>query len=151
VDPTLPIYDVATMHQALRSSTAEHRFDTMLLTVLALVGLVLAAAGIASVVAFFVTARTHEIGVRLALGATAGEILVLFARQSAPPILVGVLLGAVGAAATSGLLRGSLYGVSAIDPLTGVAAVLLLVTVAGFATLLPARQATRVDPVRVLQ
>ena len=91
VDPALPIYDVATMHQAMRTSTAEHRFDTMLPMVLALVGLVLAAAGIASVVAFFVTARTHEIGVRLALGATSGEILVLFARQSAAPILLGVV------------------------------------------------------------
>ncbi len=151
VDPTVPLYDIATMPQAIRATTAEHWFDTMLLTVLALIGLVLAAAGIASVVAFFVTARTHEIGVRLALGATAGEILTLFARQSARPILAGVIIGSVVAAGASRLLRGSLYGVGAIDPLTGVAVVLVLVIVAGVATLVPARRATRVDPVRVLQ
>jgi predicted permease len=151
VDPALPIYDVATMHQSIRASTAEHRFDTLLLTVLALVGLVLAGAGIASVVAFFVTARTHEIGVRLALGATAGEIVGLFARQSARPILVGVVIGSAGAVAVSRLLRGSLYGVNAVDPVTGLAVALVLIAVAGVATVLPALQATRVDPVRVLQ
>ena len=151
VDPALPIYDVVTMHQAIRASTAEHRFDTMLLTVLALVGLVLAAAGIGSVVAFFVTARAHEIGVRLALGATTGEIVGLFARQSAGPIALGVVIGSLGAATAARVLRGSLYGVSTIDPLTGLAVVIILVVVAGIATLVPARQATRVDPVRVLQ
>ena len=151
VDPTLPIYDIATMRQAIRASTAEHRFDTLLLTVLALVGLVLAAAGVASVVAFFVMARTREIGVRVALGATAGEIMTMFARQSARPIAVGVVVGGAGAAAAARLLRGSLYGVSAVDPMTGLAVVLILVVVAGVATFVPARLATRVDPVRVLQ
>jgi predicted permease len=151
VDPTIPIFGVTTMHQAIRTSTAEQRFNTMLLGVLALVGLALAAVGIASVVAFFVTARTHEIGVRLALGATSAEIVGLFGRQIMQPVILGVTIGIAGAAATSGLLRGSLYGVRAIDPLTGIAVVIVLVIVAAIATLVPARQATLVDPVRVLQ
>jgi putative ABC transport system permease protein len=151
VDPTLPIFGVTTMHQAIRTSTAEQRFNTMLLGVLALVGLVLAGAGIASVVAFFVTARTHEIGVRLALGATPAEIVTLLGRQIMRPVILGVTIGTVAAAATSGLLKGSLYGVSAIDPLTGLAVIFVLVLVAAIATLVPARQATLVDPVRVLQ
>jgi len=151
VDPTLPIYDVATMRQALRASTAEHRFDTLLLTVLALIGLVLAGAGIASVVAFLVTARTHEIGVRLALGATAGEIVALFARQSARPILAGVVLGSAGAAAASRILRGSLYGVSTLDPVSAGIVTIVLVGVAVVATLIPARRVAQIDPVRVLE
>ena len=118
---------------------------------LALVGLVLAGAGIASVVAFFVSARTHEIGVRLALGATPREIVGLFARQSARQVLGGVLLGSVGAIAVSRLLGGALYGVSAADPLTALAVVLVLGAVASVATVVPALRATRVDPVRVLQ
>jgi predicted permease len=151
VDPALPIFGVTTMHQAIRASTAENRFNTTLLVVLAIVGLVLAGAGIASVVAFFVTARTHEIGVRMALGATAAEIIALLARQIMQPIVIGVVIGVAGAVTTSRLLRGSLYGVSATDPLTGAAVVLALVIVAAIATVLPARQGTRVDPVRVLQ
>jgi putative ABC transport system permease protein len=151
VDPALPLYDIATMREAITASSAEHRFDTLLLMVLATVGLLLAGAGIASVVAFFVSARTHEIGVRLALGATSPEIVGLFARQSARQVLGGVVLGSVGAITVSRLLRGSLYGVSAADPLAGVAVVLVLAAVATIATVLPALRATRVDPVRVLQ
>jgi putative ABC transport system permease protein len=150
VDPTLPVYDVTTMQRAMRASTAEHRFDTMLLAALAVIGVVLAAAGVASVVAFFVTARTHEIGVRLALGATGREIVNLFARQSARPILGGVVIGMLGGVAAARLLQGSLYGVSAVDPATTLAVVVLLIAVAGAATLIPARQAAKVDPVRVL-
>jgi putative ABC transport system permease protein len=151
VDPALPLYDIATMREAITASSAEHRFDTLLLAVLASVGLLLAGAGIASVVAFFVSARTHEIGVRLALGATPHQVVGLFVRQSARQVAAGVVLGGVGAIAVSRLLRGSLYGVSAGDPVTALAVVLVLAGVAGVATMLPALRATRVDPVRVLQ
>jgi putative ABC transport system permease protein len=151
VDPALPLYDVAAMREAITTSAAEQRFDTLLLTMLAVVGLLLAGAGIASVVAFFVSARTHEIGVRVALGATSREIVGLFARQSARQVLGGVLLGSAGAIAIARVLRGSLYGVSPADPLTAVAVVVVLAGVASIATLLPALRATRVDPVRVLQ
>jgi putative ABC transport system permease protein len=151
VDPALPIFDIATMREAMTASSAEHRFDTLLLTLLALVGLLLSGAGIASVVAFFVSARTHEIGVRLALGATSREIVGLFARQSARQVLGGVVLGTAGAITIARLLRGLLYGVTASDPVTGLAVILVLACVASIATLVPALRATRVDPVRVLQ
>ncbi len=151
VDPTLPLYDVSTMRQSVRAVTAEHRFNTALLLVLASVGLVLAGAGIASVVAFFVSARTQEIGVRMAMGATSVAILGLLARQSLRPMLAGIGVGLVAAFATTRFLRSSLYGVSPIDPLTMAAVVLVLLLVAAIAVLLPARRAVAVDPVEVLR
>ena len=151
VDPTLPLFDISTMRQSVRTATAAHRFNTALLLVLASVGLVLAGAGIASVVAFFVSARTQEIGVRMAMGATSGAILGLLAWQSARPMLIGIGVGLAGALATTRLLSSSLYGVNPIDPLTIGAVIVILLLVAGIATLLPARRAVAVDPVEVLR
>ncbi len=151
VDPTLPLYDISTMRQSVRAVTAEHRFNTALLLVLALVGVVLAGAGIASVVAFFVSARTQEIGVRMAMGATSMAILGMLARQSFRPMIAGIGVGLVAAFATTRFLRSSLYGVSPIDPLTTVAVVAVLLLVAAIAVLVPARRAVAVDPVEVLR
>jgi putative ABC transport system permease protein len=151
VDPSVPLFAITTMHQAVRKSTAEHRFNTLLLLTLALVGLALSGAGIASVVAFFVTARTREIGVRMAMGATGSGIIALLVRQNMRPLGIGLLLGLAGAAAATRLLRGSLYGVQAVDPVTAIAVILAVALVALVAIVIPARRATRVDPVVVLQ
>jgi ABC-type antimicrobial peptide transport system permease subunit len=138
------------MPQAIRASTAEHRFDTQLLLILALVGLALAGAGIASVVAFFVSARTREIGVRMAMGATSSGIVALLLRQHLRPMAGGVALGLVGSFIAARILRGLLYGVTANDPTTTLVVVCALCAVAVVAILLPARRAARVDPVQVL-
>jgi predicted permease len=151
VDPTLPLYRISTMHEAIRASTAQARFNTALLGTFGVVGLLLAAAGIYSVIAYFVSLRTHEIGVRMALGASARDVVSLMTWQGLRPILVGVAIGGVAAFAATRVLRGSLYGVSATDPLTFVGVAAVLVVVGLLATLIPARRATRVDPTRALQ
>jgi predicted permease len=151
VDPSLPLYRIATMSEALRASTAQARFNTLLLASFGAIGLLLAAAGIYSVIAYFVSMRTHEIGVRMALGATTRDIVTLMTWQGLRPVFIGVAIGAVTAFATTRLLRGSLYGVSATDPLTFAGVVVVLVAVGLVATLIPARRAMRVEPTRALQ
>ena len=150
VDPSLPLYGIRTMQQALGESTAQARFNTLLLTLLGTIGLVLAAIGIYGVVAYFVNLRSHEIGVRVALGARPRDVIGLMTWQGARPILVGIGLGLLAAAATTRLLRNSVYGVSVTDPLTMAAVAVALGVVGLLATLIPARRATRVDPVRAL-
>ena len=151
MDPSIPLYGVTTMEEALRGSTAQTRFNTLLLGLLSGVGLVLAAVGIYSVIAYFVSLRQQEIGIRMALGATPRDVLALMTWQGVRPVLAGLLLGAAGALATTRLLRGSVYGVSVTDPLTAVGVLALLLAVALVATLVPARRATRVSPGEALQ
>ena len=146
LDAGLPLYSVSSMDDALVRSMAEARFHTLLLAALGAIGLVLAALGIHSVIAFFVSIRTHEIGVRMALGATSGDVVTLLTWQGMRPVLAGVALGAVGALAASRLLAGSLYGVTTSDPVTYVGVATLLVGVGVLASLVPARRATQVDP-----
>jgi putative ABC transport system permease protein len=151
VDPNVPLHRITTMDDALRLSTATTRFNTLLLTALGLVGVVLAAIGIFGVVAFFVGARSHEISVRRALGASGRDVLSLLTWQGMRPVILGAAIGVVGALATSRVLSASLVGVTATDPLTFVAAMLAILGVGLLATLLPARRALRVEPVRALQ
>lgn len=151
VDPSLPLFDVSTMQQRIRGATAEQRFNTTLLLLLSVIGLVLAGAGIASVAAFFVSVRTHEIGVRMAMGANARTIIVLLARQSLRPIVLGLVVGLFAAFATTRFLGSSLYGVSPVDPVTAAAVVVVLLLAGAVAILLPARRAVAVDPVSVLR
>lgn len=150
-DPTLPLFDVSTMQQRIRATTAEHRFNTMLLLLLAFIGLVLAGAGIASVAAFFVSVRTHEIGVRIAMGANGRTIVAMLARQSLRPIALGLVVGLLAAFATTRFLSNSLYGVSPVDPLTAAVVIVVLIAAGALAVLLPARRAVSVDPVSVLR
>jgi putative ABC transport system permease protein len=150
VDPSLPVYGLTTMGDALQGSVAQARFNTLLLTLLGVIGLVLAAVGIYGVVAYFVHLRTHEIGVRVALGAQPGDVVRLMTWQGGRPILVGIAIGVVAAIATTRLLRNSVYGVSVTDPLTMAAVALALGLVGLLATVIPARRATRVDPMRAL-
>lgn len=151
VDPAVPLYSVQTMEEAARATVAEARFNTALLAALGIVGLVLAAVGVYGVIAYFVGLRAHEIGVRMALGATAADILALMTWQGVRPVLAGAGLGTAVALGVTRLLRGSLHGVSATDPATFALAAALLVAVGGVASLLPARRATRVSPTRALQ
>ncbi len=145
VDPAVPVFQVATMSERLARTGAEARFNTRLLTALGVIGLGLAIGGIYSVIAFFVNRRTRELGVRMALGASAGDIRRLVLRQGLGPVVVGIGVGLVGSVGLTRLLASQLRGVSPTDPITlgGVTVLLLLVAVA--ATVFPARRATKID------
>jgi predicted permease len=151
MDATLPLYSITTMDDALAASMAEARFHTKLLGALGAIGLVLAALGIYSVIAYFVSVRTHEIGVRMALGASPRNVVGLMTWQGMRPVLAGVAIGGVGALAATRLLASSLQGVSATDPVTFAVVVALMVGVGVLASLVPARRATRVDPLVALR
>jgi len=150
VDPGIPVYRVRPMRELVRGATAEARFNTLLLGLLGAVGLVLAMVGIYGVVAYVVVQRTMEVGIRLALGASPGNVVRLLALQGARPILLGIAVGTGLAFVTMRLLRTVVYGVSLVDPtaIAGAAAVLFLVGMA--AALVPVRRATRVDPARTI-
>ncbi len=150
VDPELPVYDVASMRQRLGSSLSQARFNTLLLTLLGAVGLLLAAVGIYGTLAFTVEQRRHEIGVRMALGASAREVVALALRQMLVPVGVGIACGAVGALAAGRGLEAFLFRVGTADPATFAVVFAVLLGVALAAGLVPARRAARVDPVRTL-
>jgi putative ABC transport system permease protein len=150
LDPTLPLFDVQTMDDVLGQSMATRRFNTLLLSFLGLTGLILAAVGIYGVIAFFVSQRTHEIGVRVALGATARDVMRIVVMQALVLALTGVVVGGAAAYWTTKVLRTMLFEVDARDPIAYAAAAAALVLVALVAATLPARRAARVDPVRAL-
>ncbi len=150
VDSGLPVYDIATMSERLGRSLAQSRFNTFLLTALGAIGLVLAVIGLYGVLAYLVAQRSHEIGIRMALGATARDVLVLIARQGMTLVLAGIAVGSLAAVLTTGLLRGLLFGVTTTDPLTFIGVAVVLVVAGVMASIIPARRATRVDPTRAL-
>ena len=139
------------MRDALRATIAVDHFNTVLLVALGAIGMLLAAIGIYGVVGYFVALRTHEIGVRMALGATGTQVLRLLAWQGLVPIVIGLVIGAGLAVWSARLLQASLYGVSAHDPLTYAAVTAVLLLAGILATVLPARRAARVDPMQALQ
>jgi putative ABC transport system permease protein len=151
VDPDVPLYDIATMEGRMRESIAVSRFHTLLLAAAGGIGLLLAAVGIYGVIAYFAASRSQEISVRLALGATARDILRLVAWQGMRPILVGTVVGTLAAAALTRLIRGSVYGVSATDPATFAAVAATLVVVGLVAAYIPAYRSTRIDPTQALR
>ena len=151
LDPTLPVANIETTDQAFRTTLAPARFNALLLSALAGIGLLLSAAGIFGVIAYFVALRTHEIGVRRALGATANDVLWLMTRQGLEPVLLGLSLGTVASLLIARLLSSALYGVTSWDPLTFGAVGLVLGAVALAAILVPARRAMRIQPTRALQ
>ena len=151
LEPGVPLANVASMDQLLRGSVATPAFRTRLLAGFALAALLLAVVGLYGVLAFSVTQRTREIGLRIALGARAREIFGLVLRRGMLLVGSGMVLGLLGAAAATRLIRGMLFQVSVLDPLVigGVAA---LLAVSGLAAcLLPARRATRVSPMAALR
>jgi len=151
VDPDLPVFDIATMNQLVYRSASAPRFNTALLGVFAALALVLAAVGIYGVMSYAVAQRTHEIGVRVALGAEASNIIRQMVRQGMMPAAIGIAAGTVGAWAVTRFLSSLLFGVRPTDPITFALVPLLLATVGVLACLLPARRATKVDPVEALR
>jgi putative ABC transport system permease protein len=151
IDPALPIYDVMTMTERLSNSVAARRFNLLLLGGFAALALLLAGVGVYGVISYVVTQRRHEIGVRMALGAQSADVLRLFIKQGMAPVLLGLALGSAGAFALTRVMKSLLFDVSAGDPLTFACVALLLSAIALVACYLPARRATKVDPLTALR
>jgi ABC-type antimicrobial peptide transport system permease subunit len=151
LDRDQPILKLGTMQARLDEVYAPRRFNMLLFGVFALVALVLAAAGLYGTLAYMVAQRTHEIGIRLALGAQTRGVLWLIIRQGLALTLIGVALGLGAALALTRVLQNLLYEVSATDPATFAGIALLLISVAFIACYIPARRATKVDPLVALR
>jgi putative ABC transport system permease protein len=151
LDPDQPILQLVTMQGRLDEFYAPRRFNMLLFGVFALVALLLAAIGIYGVLAYLVAQRTHEIGIRVALGAQPRDVLWLIVRQGLALTLIGVALGLVAALGLTRVILNLLYEVSATDPATFVGIALLLLLVACVASFIPARRATKVDPLVALR
>ena len=151
LDPEQPVYGFRTMDEVVASSLGQPRFRTLLLVLFGAVALALASVGIYGVMAYSVSQRTQEIGIRMALGAGARDVLKLVLGQTLRLALVAVAVGIAGALALSRSLSSLLYGVAPTDPTTFVVVALLLVGIAGLAAYVPARRAARVDPTVALR
>jgi len=151
VDPNQPIYDVKTMEERVALTLETRRFAVVLLGIFGTLGLLLAAVGLYGVLAFTVSQRTREIGIHMALGARARDVLFMVIKQGMSLVLVGVVLGVAGAYAVTRTIRSLLFEVGATDLPTFVVVVLLLVVVGFIACYLPARRATKVDPLEALR
>jgi predicted permease len=150
MDADLPIHEVATMSQKLDESLRIRRSYSSLFGLFAAVALVLACGGVYGVISHAVNQRTHELGIRMALGAREGQVLRQVLGRGLVLVSIGVTLGLVGAFWASELLESFLFGVSGSDATTYIAVILLLTGVAFVAMLLPARRAARIDPIRAL-
>jgi predicted permease len=146
LDREIPVYSVQTMEERVADSVGRERFFALLLSIFAGVALVLSAVGLYGVIAYAVSQRTHELGVRVALGATADGISRMVIREGLTLTAIGVVIGGVAAVATGRFLEALLFGVQTRDPLTLVSVVAVLAFVAVLASWLPARRAARVDP-----
>ena len=151
IDPDMPVDNIRTLMEIRLDSLAPRRLTASLLALFALLAVLIAAAGIGGVLAFSVSQRTREIGVRLALGAQRIEVLALVFRQGGAMIAIGLAIGAVGALWLTRFMQGLVFGIGARDPLTLAVACLTLAAVGLIASLGPARRATAVDPVIALR
>jgi putative ABC transport system permease protein len=145
------VFGALTLNEVLVGSLARHRFSMILLNTFAALALLLASIGLYGVVSYLVSQRTHELGIRLALGAQRRDVLRLVVNHGMKMALGGVALGLFGALGLTRLLAGMLYGVGATDPVTFTSIALLLLTVALLACFVPARRASRVDPMVALR
>jgi putative ABC transport system permease protein len=151
LDPELPLADVRTMEEVVDATLARPRIVAVLLAVFASMALVLAAVGVYGVVAYSVAQRTQEIGVRMALGATAESVFRLVLGQALRLVIMGVAAGLIAASVLARLLETLLYETEALDPWTFGTTALLLVLVATLASYVPARRGTRIAPVEALR
>jgi len=151
LDRNLPIFDIKPFDQYVSNSIAQPRFNSLLLGAFACVALLLTAIGLYGVIAYSITQRTQEIGIRMALGARAGDVLRLVIGQGMAPALIGVALGLAGAYAVTRLMKSLLFDVGATDPLTYVSVAALIALIALLACYIPARRATKVDPMIALR
>ena len=143
VDPEIPVFNVATMEATLANAMARERFASTVLSLFAGVALLLAVLGVHGVLAYLVAQRGHEVGVRMALGATRGDVVRMVVREGVSMTALGILLGLAAAFAASGLIQGLLFGVSATAPLAYVGVAVTLGIVALCATALPALRPLR--------
>jgi ABC-type antimicrobial peptide transport system permease subunit len=151
VGPDLPLYEVRTLDRILARSTARTSFTLVMLGIAAAVALVLGAVGLYGVISYIVAQRTREFGVRMALGARAGDVSRMVLREASLLVLLGLATGLLAAGALTRLMASLLFGVAPFDPLTFGAVALLLAPVALLATWLPARRAAGVDPIQALR
>ena len=151
VDPDMPVFRVATMAEVIDTTLVNRKFVMLLLGQFAAVALVLAGVGLFGVLSYAVSRRTREIGVRMALGARAADVLAMVVRQGMTLTAIGLVIGAGAALAATRAMAGLLFGVGAADPPTYAALALVLAAVALLACWLPARRAARVDPMVALR
>ncbi|HEY3770101.1 MAG TPA: FtsX-like permease family protein [Candidatus Angelobacter sp.] len=151
LDSNVPVAEVQTMDDVVFNSNAQPRFYALLLTGFAITALVLAGIGIYGVMSYMVSRRTQEIGIRMTLGARPGAVLRMVIRQGMALVIVGAAAGLAGALLLSRLMSGLLYGVSSNDPATFVIVTAVLIVVALAANYIPARRATRIDPMAALR
>lgn len=151
IDKDQPIYKVTTLEQMVANSTSQKRFSMFLLGIFAAVALLLAAVGIYGVMSYAVTQRTHEVGIRMALGAQPRDVLRLVVRQGMVMTVIGVGIGLIGAYAATQVTASLLFGIGTHDPVTFVGISVLLGGVALIASFIPARRATKVDPMIALR
>jgi putative ABC transport system permease protein len=151
VDPNEPLFSVRTMAEVVSSAMAERQFTMRLLALFAATALALSAIGIYGVMAYFVTQRTHEIGIRMALGASRRDVVGMVLGQGVRLAAAGVAAGVIGALLVTRAISALLYHVDPRDPWTLVALSATLTAVALLACYIPARRATRVDPIRALR
>jgi len=145
------VRDVQSMQSIVDESISDRRMTMLLLAAFAGLAVVLAAFGLYSVLAYTVRRRVREIGIRMALGASVGDVLRIVALESFRPTIAGIAIGLAGSFALSTLLTKLIYGIRPSDPLTFFAVAGILLIVAGIASVIPAWRATRVDPVQVLR
>jgi putative ABC transport system permease protein len=151
IDKDLPIDEAKTMQQLLAESISGRRFNMLLLTVFAVVALVLAIVGIYGVMSYTVTQRTHEIGIRVAIGAQSRDVFRMVIGQGMMLAMIGVAFGLIGAFGLTRLMTTMLFGVEPTDPATFVSIALLLTAVALVACYIPGRRATKVNPLVALR
>jgi putative ABC transport system permease protein len=151
IDPNQPVYNIETMESYISESIWMNRFTTVLFGVLALMALCLSVIGVYGVINYSVSQRTHEIGIRMALGAQNTDVQGLVVRQGLKMAVIGVLIGLPCAYGLGKLMASLLYGVSSSDPMTFAGVSIILVFIAIMASFIPARKATRVDPVIALR
>jgi putative ABC transport system permease protein len=151
IDRTLPAYSITPLATVLSESVADRRFSMVLLGFFALLAIFLAAVGLYGVVAYSVSQRTREIGLRVAIGARPGDVVRMVVGGGMKLAIVGVVIGLVGAVGLAQLVETMLFGVTPSDPASYGATALILLAVAALASYVPARRAMRVDPLTALQ